>query len=374
MKSREREQILFLLLHNDSSEEAEEEKRKVVHNRFTLGIFALGKMNGIPFRISRETSNAIMARKRKALVGESNLFHNHHPGNLAKASNTTLPIITLSSLSYFKEKFIQMATKNKSMQSTSSTARDFRMAKIRSHIRSLNRANVPSLARSPLRYPTRNSHRSTNRQENTRCFYADKTPRLSRRTISARGRNHSIPALPPPPPLSPPPALLSQSHNQYGHFLAYLRRQSLARQRRKQQEEEGYTDHIETTVRLNLNKQTSSQLFQSTSHYSLASLNTDVSSMPIISMTARRAGRPSFSHRPEPRTMKIYQQTPPPISKTALDDPLLTSSSILITPRNSVADDETMPPIIIPYECHLNDDMLHYCSVNDRRHILATDV
>ncbi|CAF2074844.1 unnamed protein product, partial [Rotaria magnacalcarata] len=90
---------------------------------------------------------------------------------------------------------------------------------------------------------------------------------------------------------------LPRPQYQYGHFLAHLRRQSLARLRRKQEQEQGLSDTIETKITLNLNRHPSTQSFQSLSNQSLTSLATDSSLMPTISITASRAGRPFSSYR-----------------------------------------------------------------------------
>ena len=217
---------------------------------------------------------------------------------------------------------------------------DFRMAKIKSHIRSLSRTNALPLTRE--HFPPKKIQRSPNRQGKIRDLHVDSLPKFPNRTNSAR-----IPIFPAPPP-PPPSSLISlQSNNQYGHFLAYLRRKSLARQRRKREEDEGYTNHIEATIRYNLTKQSTSSsfLFQSSSNYSTVSTNTNLSSL-----TTKRTGRLPNSLRTLPQTIKM--------TKPVLEDSLLTSSSLLITPRNSVVDDETMSPIIKPSAFYLNDDKL----------------
>lgn len=269
-------------------------------------------------------ANANLRRKKKnVFLSTDNLFH-HPPRNQVKSSSTTLPIITLSSLS----NILRMATKKS--PSTSFSALDFRMEKIKSHIRSLSRTNVQPVIRE--RSPPKKIHRSPKARDR----HSESLPTFPNRVISAR-----VPIFPAPPPPPPSSVISLQSHNQYGHFLAYLRRKSLARQRRKrQEEEEGFTNHIEATIRYTLTKQSSSSiLFPSSS--STVSLNTNLSSL-----TTKRNGRLSTSLRAAPP------------KKPVLEDPLLTTSSLLITPRNSVVDDETMFPTIKPSEFYLNDDKL----------------
>jgi hypothetical protein len=329
-------------------------------------------MNAISSQFAIIDSNSSTMKKGKQLPS-NNLFHNHQR-NLPMTSNATLPIITLSSFSNFTQKFIQMPTNNKSTIPANNIPTDVRLSHIKSSTRSFHRPNISSMPKSSFNHPTI-SNRSNNQQQNSRHLYVVNapTPTLTRRIISARIRNNnnSTPVLLPPEQQQQQPNL-SRPYNQYGHFLAYLRRQSLARMRRKQEEEEGNTDHVETTITLNLNKQPSAQSFQSTSNYSVTSVATDTSLVPMISMTAKRSGKLSSSYRPVQRSISSYRfntfrQTPSPIPKSSMDDQLfsLTSSSLLVTPRNSVEDDISMPPIKNLHKLNLNDDMLKYFYIND---------
>ncbi|CAF4643102.1 unnamed protein product, partial [Rotaria sp. Silwood2] len=99
---------------------------------------------------------------------------------------------------------------------------------------------------------------------------------------------------------------------------------------------------------------------------------TDSLSIPAISITAKRAGRPLSTYRQFQRSIKNFrlnsvQQSPSLSSKNLTENPLLSlqSSSLLITPRNSVVDDTGTSTIVKPsYDLHLNDDMLNYCYVS----------
>ncbi|CAF1283333.1 unnamed protein product, partial [Rotaria magnacalcarata] len=165
---------------------------------------------------------------------------------------------------------------------------------------------------------------------------------------------------------------LPRPQYQYGHFLAHLRRQSLARLRRKQEQEQGLSDTIETKITLNLNRHPSTQSFQSLSNQSLTSLATDSSLMPTISITASRAGRPFSSYRQLQRSIKTFRMNSvrpnSSIDSKQISDNQLSSfqsSSLLMTPRNSVVDDSTTSTILKPsYDLHLDDDMLNYCYVS----------
>jgi hypothetical protein len=324
-------------------------------------------MNDIPmirFSIGNAKSTV---ETRKKQVPENNLFNNHH-GNLSKSPDATLPIIalTLSSRSNFKPKIIRMASNNKSPRLTNHSPTDFRMTPIKAHIRNLNRSNASSLPKS-FNQPPNNIRTTQQQQQNPRCLYVLKTATSFHRTVSARIPNQSTPV--PPQQQQPQQITAPRPYNQYEHFLAYLRRQSLARQRRKQQEEEGHTDHVETTITLNLNKQSSTHTFQSTSHNSISSILTDLTPVPSMSITAKRTTRLPSSHRPLHRSITTYPQTPTPTCKTPIDDQIYTSSSVLVTPRNSVVDDPSMPPVSKHHGFHLNDDMLNYSYVNDENEI-----
>jgi hypothetical protein len=330
-------------------------------------------MNDIPIRFSNGNAKSTVASKRKQ-APVNNLFHNHQ-GNLLKSPDGTLPIIalTLSSRSNFKQKIIRMASNNKSPRLTNHSPTDFRMTQIKSHVRNLNRSNASSIPKSfnhPANITRITQQQQPQQQQNPRCLYVLKTATSFQRTVSARIPNQPVSVLQQQQASAPRP------YNQYEHFLAYLRRQSLARQRRKQQEEEGHNDHVETTITLNLNKQSSTHTFQSTSHNSIASLITDLTPVPSISITAKPANRLPSSHRPLHRSISTYPQiptpickTPTPTSKTPIDDQMYTSSSVLVTPRNSVADDPAMPPMAKSHEFHLNEDMLSYSYINDESEI-----
>jgi len=309
--------------------------------------------------------------KKRNQLPPKNLFNNHER-NLLISSNATLPIIPSSSFSNFKQKSIQMATNNKSTIPSNNIPTDFRMIHTKPHTRNLNRSNVALMPKSSS-YPIISS-RSNNQRQNPRYLYLINTATTYHGTVSTRipNNNNSISVSPPQSPI------LSRPYSQYGHFLAYLRRQSLARTRRKQEEEEGNIDHIQTTITLNLNRQPSIQTFQSTSRNSLTLLTQDP---PMISMTAKRSERISSSYLPIQRSIKPYRlnlfgRSPSPITKNSIDEQLLTitSSSLLMTPRNSVEDDETMSPIKNPYELYLNDDMLNDNRIKHHRQIISTAV
>jgi hypothetical protein len=309
--------------------------------------------------------------KKRNQLPAKNLFNNHQR-NPAISSNVTLPIIPQSSLLNFKRKIIQMATNNKSTVPSNNIPTDFRMTQTKPFTRNLNRSNTLSMPKSTLNNPTISPH-SNNHRQNTRYLYLINRATTYHQTVSTRiPNNNSTPVLPSQSSIFPRP------YSQYGHFLAYLRRQSLARTRRKQEEDEGNIDHIQTTITLNLNKPLSRQSLQSTSRNSLTLLTIDP---PMISMTAKRSGRFTSSYLPIRRSITPYRlnpfrQTPSPITKNSIDEQLitLTSSSLLITPRNSVENDSTMSPIKNPFELYLNDDMLNNNRIKHQRQIISTSV
>ncbi len=250
-----------------------------------------------------------------------------------------------------------MATNHKSI---SHPPTDSRMVQSKSY--------TPSMPRSSWNYPTK-SQRSNYHSPNARYLYVINTPIQTQRTISARKH--------PPPIVAQQQPILPRPYTQYGHFLSYLRRQSLARTRRKQQEEEGVSAHVETTITFNFNRQPSTQTFQSTSYPSLASVTTETSSMPTISMTAKRAGRSSSSsHRPRTTyRLKTCRPISPLIPTNFLDDPLFTSSSVLITPRNSMVDETTMSAAFQSSELYSNNYHVNDASgTTNRRKLRSTGV
>ena len=352
-----------------------------------------------------------MARRRKNSIpptASRNLF-NHHRRSHQMQYTTVLPIISLSSLSDFKEKLVRMASNNKSMQQTtttpSSVLTEFRlktpsadMPQIKSRVTSSNRLPASNIPKSSLSYRTILSRPSTGHRTNqpsqqqpppagARFLCVVNPPLPSQRPISARviHQNNLTPL-----PLHQQPQLLAsphlpRPHPQYGHFLAYLRRQSLARIRRKQQQqEEGSSDTVETTIIFSSSRP-SPTLCHSTSNLSMHPPSPDTSSMPAISLQTKRNHRSVPSHRSLQRTvssspvnyrLKLNQtpplRQPPPSPRIfptkSSDKPpiLLPQTNVLITPANSVVDEAIVFPVKKPpYELQLTGDMLNYCYVSD---------
>ena len=375
-----------------------------------------------------------MARRRKnpIIATPRNLFN---PSSRSHQMQfvTVLPIISLSSLTDLKENLVRMAANNKSMKSTttpSPTLTEFRLktplmdiTQTKSRVASSYRLAAPNIPKSSLSYPTilpragtahRSIHRSQQQQQQqqqsppppplgARFLCVANPPVPSQRSISARIIPQSNVA---PLPLHQQPHLLAspllpRPHPQYGHFLAYLRRQSLARIRRKQQEQdEGYLDGVETTITFNSSRPLPT-LFHSTSNLFARPPSPDTSSMPALSLHTKRKhhyippshrifqrsssslptnyrlklnqtlSSPSLSPSPPPPPPPLIKQpTPSPrlYSKKLSDDlpVVLPQRPVLITPANSVVDEAIIfPTKKPPYELQLSGDMLNYCYVSD---------
>jgi hypothetical protein len=365
---------------------------------------------GVQFSISNApfqvVTKATTPRRRKIPIttAHGNLF-NHQQRSQQMQYTAVLPVISLSSMSDCKEKFIRMAANNKSTRQTtapSPSPTEFRLkfpppdmsqTKLRSSMS--NRTMVSNMPKSSLSYPTIISRPSTphrfnyqqqqqqqQQQLGARFLYVVNTPLVPHRAASARISNNSLSPLPlhqQPHLLTSP--LLPRPHPQYGHFLAYLRRQSLARMRRKQQQqqqdEEGNIDNVETAVTLNSTRPPS-QLFQSTSNMSFCTTTSpETTSMPTIPLPLKRKTRPLSSYRQLQRAssslplnyrLNLNQSPPlkPPSSpRTPSKQPSIEQSS-LFTPTNSVVDEKILAPTKkAPYELQLSGDMLNYCYVSD---------
>ncbi|CAF1549674.1 unnamed protein product [Rotaria sp. Silwood1] len=325
-------------------------------------------MTEIPLQFSIIDLNPTMLKKRKSL--KSNNLFNNYQRNRPKTCKGTLPIITVPSFSNFTEKLLHMAT-NKKSTTPFNTSNESSTTQIKSRTFNYNRSNVTIKSKPSITYPTTTirpttSYRSNYQsQQNTQFLYVVNTPTsTTHQPISPHIANTYFN----PSPQQQQHQNSQRPQYQYGHFLAHLRRQSLARTRRKQ--EQGITDHIETAITFNSNK---NQTFQSPSNYSLVSLTSDSSSTPTISITAKRAIRPLSNYRQFQRSIKnfrlnSFQQSQSSLtSKELIDNQLLSlqSSSLLITPRNSVVDDTGTSTIVKPsYDLHINDDMLNYCYVS----------
>ncbi|UJR09619.1 hypothetical protein I4U23_013853 [Adineta vaga] len=320
-------------------------------------------------------TDSTLARKTKQQSSSSNnLFNNRERSHRVSLS---LPITTFGSFSNFEEKLIRMANNNKSTISTNVLVESL-TTQIQSRGQLSNRSIDSSTAsRSSLNYPltllrSNTSYHSINPQLTDRSLHTFKSPILSHRTFSVRTPNYTAQRSSRQQKQSQPQTILSRSTSQYDHFLAYLRRQSLARIRRKQEEDEtGVEGNTETTVMLNLNKRSPSHQFHSTSNGSLTSLVADTQPAPVISIASKRNGRPMSTYPPLQRSTTTHhsnqvQQTSRIISSDA--DHLLSRtlrSSLVITPANSIVDDLSITPVKTPYELHFNNDKLSYSYISD---------
>ncbi|CAF0918632.1 unnamed protein product [Rotaria sp. Silwood1] len=270
------------------------------------------------------------------------------------------------------------------------------MSQTKPRVMSSHRTMISNIPKSSLSYPTTIPHPTApyrlnyyhhQQQQGERLLYVVKAPVTPRRSASARISSNGFNTLPlhqQPHLLASP--LLPRPHPHYGHFLAYLRRQSLARIRRKQEQEAGNIDNVESTIKFHSSKPIV-QTFQSTSHASLNIATQEILSMPTMSLTSKRRTRPlsSYQHvrRPSSPIQTNYRltlnqspslrQPPPPSSpiqqtttKTTSNEQLHISTSAVITPTNSVVDDiAKLSTVKAPYELQLSGDMLNYCYVSD---------
>ncbi|CAF3331557.1 unnamed protein product [Rotaria socialis] len=317
--------------------------------------------------------NPTIVKKRKG-PPSSNLFSNYR-GSRPMSTNGTLPIITVPSFCNFKEKFLQMTTNKKStivfnnpVESPTTQIKTRTANIINRPIGLTKQKSSLSSYSAPNTRPITSHHSFTQSQANSQFLYIVNTPKSSYQpinhlqfesriniTIFLRRRRYRH---------------RHHHHHHHHHSNRFFR--SLARLRRKQQQEQGLSDTIETKITLNLNRHPSTHSFQSSSNQSLTSLATDSSLMPTISMTASRAGRPLSSYRQLQRSIKTFRmnsvrRNSSIDSKQIFDSQLSSfqSSSLLITPRNSVVDDSNASTILKPsYDLHLSDDMLNYCYVS----------
>ncbi|CAF0780349.1 unnamed protein product [Adineta ricciae] len=216
--------------------------------------------------------------------------------------------------------------------------------------------------------------------------------------VNASGNSHRTPSTQTPSPNSNSlplpqqfptlnPSTPPRPYLQYGHFLAYLRRQSLARLRRKQEQQElDGTESVDTAITLTSNK-TPSYSLQSMSNLSLGTSTTDAASMPAIPIiTSKQKSRPTTSQRPLQRSssllttnyrLNLNQALPfreitslHTLKETSVDNHSLVLPSkpiVSATPANSVinATDASSPSNRAPYEVQLTGDTLSYCFVSD---------
>ena len=325
------------------------------------------RMSNMPLRSSIVDKDPTITKKPKSAS-----LNNHRRSHLV-SSNGTIPIITLPSFSDYKEKFLRITTNNKS-STFLNTSMDSSMTRIKSSTPTTpNRLNVINIPKSPLLHPAivtnhtpiYNVHYQQN--QNSSFSRVVSTPITPNRTTSGnvfRNRSYHLASAQWQNPI------VSRPQSRYEHFLANLRQQSSARMRRKREQDEGNNETTEAKVTLKLDRNLSMQTFQLGSNYSLSSLTADSSSTPTISIKAKRGGKSLLSHYQFQDHIKNYRLNQ--FRATSLKNftnhqiPSLSSSSLLITPRNSVADDNQTSSNIKPlYELYLNNDMLNYCYVSN---------
>ena len=197
------------------------------------------------------------------------------------------------------------------------------------------------LSKSSLSYPTMITDlRSLD--SSIRHKYAQPSPANTRRISSARLYDHnSVPLH----PLSTP--LVSRPHSQYNHFVAYLRRQSLARTRRKLEQVENNVDPLDATI-----------TFYPGTPSALAQAATDLSLLG-----KHRARRPPASYHSPLRSSSLRHSAALPDESPGSFLPSIVSH----TPHNSFVID----PLAATqrkrssYELQITGDMLNYCYVSD---------
>lgn len=360
-------------------------------------------------RSSREASKKLTAQRRKSLSSAtttSNLFFDHQRRSRITQGSTPLPIISLPSFDDFKEKLKSVSSNsisNNKHRPTTPVIADFRLKMPRAEnstnkTRLAGRVAVTNMPKSSLSYPTTifPSNNNSNRAslfngyqkplvQNSKYLYIVNTPISTRRTASAR-----VSSQPTSTPTTAtmttaaagatmsPSSLLPRSNSQYSHFLAYLRRQSLARLRRRQESEEGQHENLETTVVISPAK-APSVTFQSASNLSI-SMTSSTDSAPNSSRkhfrpnssTFRLANRSNSMNNSRTQTNSNFAPLTTSLNKISTKkshhehvEPS-TSSKVVLTPNNSIVEEIISSNIRkAPYELQLSGDVLNYCYVSD---------
>ena len=316
------------------------------------------RMTEVDVQFSVKTSSARhRTKERNSSNPSTNLFHQHHPRNPLSSSSPSsiLPIISLPKFTDLHEKFSPMFTSTKTIPPSS--------VEYRLKMPFNDRSRSIHTPRSPLyaRPPTSSSYRLNSSQQRNNDLSPRRTPSARTPPIHSNAPLHQQTHL-----LTNPS--FPRIHPQYNHFLAYLRRQSLARLRRRQEQDDGT---VETTVTFHTPKPPtpSPRTFHSPSHL----YTSETTSMPMIASSLRRNIRPVSSNRILPRTPSILKKIPE-------DENKVTSASFLITPANSIVEEITITPMkTAPYELQLTGDMLNYSYVSDsgmkyRGQLLSTAV
>ena len=250
-------------------------------------------------------------------------------------------------------------------------------------ITSSNRSATSQIPKNASIYPTLITGSSTPYYSNYHQYRQDARYLY---VVNALGNSHQTPLIQTSNNNLNP---LPRPHPHYGHFLAYLRRQSLARLRRKREQKElDDAQSVDTAITLNSSK-TTSHSFHSMSNFSIGTLTSDVASMPAISTTSKQKSRSITPHRqlerpsssslmPTKYRLNLNQPLPPRqttplrIEKEKISDnhsSILPSKTVSATPTNSIADETNASSSSssnkTPYEVKLSGDLLSYCYISD---------
>ena len=311
------------------------------------------------------TRSPLLVRERTMTRKPMQTFTSSSRMNLRKQpmqSSTLLPIISLSSFANCKEKLIQLTTSG-ARSTVPITPPPLACPTIETKPIRARSARPLIAPRSPLHHPTIASQ-PTARPDQSQFFCLMNTPMPSHRAANLPSQKKTINS-------TQQQLLVPRSHPQFGRFLTYLRLQSFSRVKRKnQQREEKPADPLEAVLMVNYSRHTS-QIFQSISNFSLDSLPVNGSPTPMSKprgqslSPSRQLQRSTSNLISNPRRASINKPSfflTPPLTPTEDPTCILTASSLLNTPRNSLADESL--DAVSPNELPLTDNS---CPQGSRR-------
>lgn len=341
--------------HSSSTSLLQRRKRRTKLDRH-VDVFDLTVMEPTPMMQELSSRSPLLVRERTMTRKPMQTFTSSSRMNLRKSpiqSSALLPIISLSSFADCKEKLTQLTTSG-ARSTVPLTPPPLACPTVETKPTGTRSARPLIAPRSPLHHPTIASQ-STARPDQSQFFCLMNTPMPSHRAANVSSPKKPINS-------TQQQLLVPRSHPQFGRFLTYLRLQSFSRVKRKnQQREEKPADPLEAVLMINYSRH-NSQIFQSISHFSLDSLPTNGSPTPTPKPRGqslaplRQLQRSTSNLINNPRRASINKPSfflTPPLTPTEDPTCILTASSLLNTPRNSLADES---PGANPNELQPTDD------------------
>jgi hypothetical protein len=359
-----------------------------------------------PLPFSVQTPNRL--QKQSPMLSTTNKLFGHYQRSPTTSSSSVLSIVSTCSLADSDAEFIRIKSNNhvvvKHMPSSIHSTVDVRskmsthdvsskkLPSTNKHRSIMSTMKQTSASNPTIPYRLTSLATSQQQQQQQQLVQGSKLPsignvlRPSHRTSSARTPSitHVSSSTLNQQTQLVSSSMLTRPHSQYSHFLAYLRRQSLARLRRRQEQDGCHTSPTECSVVSDTSKSTG-QTSTTVSNVSHCKTSSDTTSTTRSTSPVKRSVRDSSTNRSLLRSSSSimsnnynwignssvlsrqtrYQPGLATQPSRSQFTPLL-PSSLSTTSTSSMVDDGIVSSLKkTPYALQLTGDMLNYYYVSD---------